>query len=360
MPLMQTIKNVVGWEEGTQNKNVGSLLDVVERNRISIIGTGGAGKTTYATLIVKAAERKASKSKNSNYPFKVIVQEGSSNLYDDLARIRAGYFPPKTQAFKTINIEPGLTLEWQQVALDGKVPLWTKRVHLPICDLAGEDIVQMINKVKEVRTLQQAAQTNVEKLVKFINQSSGYIIVIKATRGQGLGLETEAEATNVAGMSSYADANLARIITSIIQHKHNNPNTSPPIKGMAIVVTAWDGLDAVAKRISAITGQPFDPTDEKISQQSLEKFVYACFPSTHAAITSLGLKNTQYFPSFILTEKDSNGKEICWPGTNMPKIKRKDIFEPGTNWEDNVNTIYDSEFWSFKLIDWLQAYASLG
>lgn len=361
MSFWKTVANTIGYQSNNTDQKVGALLDAqAERNRISIIGTGGAGKTTYATLLVKAAERKASKSKNTDYPFKVIVEEGNSNLYGDLAAIRAGHFPPKTGAFKTMNIEPGLTLEWQQLTLGGKMPLWTKRVNVPICDLAGEDIVQLIDKVKEVRTLQQAAASNVEKLMKFVNQSSGYIITIKATRGQGLGLETENEATSVKGMSEYSDANLARIVSSIIKYKHANPHSSPPIRGIAIVVTAWDALDPVAKQISAITGQRFDPTDVNISQESLEKFVYACFPSTHAAITSLGLRNTRYFPSYILTEKDSNGKEICWEGTNSPKIKRKEIFEPGTNWEDNVNTIYDSEFWSYQALDWLQEFATLG
>ncbi|MCK9556394.1 hypothetical protein M0R36_11390, partial [bacterium] len=163
--------------------------------------------------------------------------------------------------------------------------------------------------------------------------------------------------TGIDGLSIYSDANLARIVKGIVKFKRQNSN-SPKLRNLAIVVTAWDGLAPVAKQISQITGQPFDPLDTKLSAECLDKFVYAFYPSTHAAIHSLGLSNIRYFPSFFEVERDSAGNPICWDGGNSPKIKRPEIFDRGRNWEDNVNTIKSSEFWFFKELDWLQELAN--
>jgi hypothetical protein len=113
----------------------------------------------------------------------------------------------------------------------------------------------------------------------------------------------------------------------------------------------------VADQISTITGKKFDPTDIRISQESLDKFVYMCFPSTHAGLTSLGITNIRYYPSFFEIERDSMGKPVCWEGTDSPKICKPDIFEPGKPFEDNVNTVKNSEFWFFKELDLLQELA---
>jgi hypothetical protein len=118
------------------------------------------------------------------------------------------------------------------------------------------------------------------------------------------------------------------------------------------------------KEIEAVTGEPFDPLNDNISQASLDKLVYACFPSTHATIASLGLKNVQYFPSYCLVERDANDKPLLWeeePGLGTPRIKLRDIFNnPDSKWEDNVNAIMDSEKSTFKVLDWLQEFATLG
>lgn len=356
----QEILNTLGVDT-SRTQSILQAPGAYAKNRIALIGTTGAGKSAHVAGLVKSAERRASTTANTTYPFKCLILENQSNIIEDVARLREGRFPPKTPAQQQFAAEAGLLLEWQHTGKVGpfETPLWTKKVQIPICDLAGEDLSQLINQVQQATNLGQIARDRVGHLLNYVHNADGYIIIIKATRARGLGKVLEEEITSVAGTSKYADANLVRILYSIINHKRSNP--SRPIKGIAVVITAWDGLAPVAKEIEAITGTPFNPLDTNIGQNDLEKFVYACFPSTHAAIKSLGLKNIQYFPSFFEVERNSAGAPVCWedePGS--PKIRRADLFDKSRPWQDNANTIIDSEYWFFRELDWLQQFATLG
>lgn len=363
MSWTQTFKDLIGYEPPQKNSQVGNLLDAqTDKNQITMIGTMGAGKSSHIAGLIKTADRKVSTSRDTEYPFRYIIDEGSSNIIHDVSALRNGHFPPKTGASKRSYMEPGVTFEWEhRTFVGGKaITLSKKRARMPILDLAGEDLVRLIDKVKEARTLDSLSTLdaeNAERITNKVNQSAGLMLIIKATRAQGLGFELEKEPCDINGMSIYSDANLARMVNGIIRYKHQHPE-SPPLRKIFVVITAWDGLAPVAKKISQITGTPFDPLEDRISSESLDKFVYAFFPSTHAAITSLGL-NVQYFPSFFLVERDSKGEPICWDGTASPKIKRIDLFDPSRKWEDNANTIYDSEKWFFKELDALQDFATL-
>jgi hypothetical protein len=355
-------KDAIGWEDKPKNQNIGDLLDVQpDQNRITIIGTIGSGKSAYLAGTLITADRKVSKSRGTDHPFRYYLREGSGNIEHDKSALRAGHFPPKTGALKMSSIEQRVTFEWAHVRyVAGKeITLSKRQADMPICDLAGEDLCQLIEKVNQTRTLQGAALITEQRVLNIVTQSAGLVIIIKATRAQGLGVELEKEPTTIDGLSIYSDANYKRMIDGIVKFKRLNPN-SPPLRGVAIVVTAWDGLAPVAEKISLITNKKFDPLDTKISQESLDKFLYMCYPSTHAALTSLHIKNIRYFPSFFEIEKDSNGRPVCWEGTTSPKIMRKEIFDPKQNFEDNVNSIETSEFWFDKFIDWQQEFATLG
>jgi len=357
-----TLKDIIGYENPTpqtQNK-MGDLLDIeADKNLLTMIGTMGAGKSAHLAGLLIAADRKVSKSKDTEYPFRYFVDEGSSNIENDKSALRAGHFPPKTGLMKASTVEPAATFEWAHVKmLAGRsVTLSKTQAKMSIADMAGEDLVNLIEKVNRTRTLQQAQQVNMNKSINLVCNSSALMLIIKATRAQGLDIELEPEPTGIDGLSIYSDANLARIVKGIVKFKRQNPN-SPKLRNLAIVVTAWDGLAPVAKQISQITGQPFDPLDTKISAECLDRFVYAFYPSTHATIHSLGLSNIRYFPSFFEVERNSKGEPINWEGTQSPKIKRPEIFNRSRSWEDNVNTVLSSEYWFFKELDWLQELAN--
>lgn len=365
MSLMQEIYNIVGVSPQQEISSATPIHLYPVKNRISLLGTTASGKSAHIGGLVKAAERRVSKTANTDYPFRCLILEGSTNIIDDVARLRAGHFPPKTEAYQQFASEAGLLLEWRHTMKLGpiKQTLWTKRLQVPICDLAGEDLAQVIRQVRHKGALGEMARNQVRQLISYVRQSDGYIVVIKATRAQGLGelFEPEPEVGDPkkTGLSKYPDANLVRMLYDIINYKHEHPER--PIKGVSVVVTAWDGLAPVAKEIEQITGNTFDPLNLNIGQRDIEKFIYACFPSTHAAIKSLGIPNVQYFPSFFEIERNEQKQPICWEDEpNSPKIKRANIIDPDRPWEDNVNTVIDSEYWFFKELDWLQQFATLG
>jgi len=358
----QTLKDAIGWENpAKQNQqNMGDLLDIeTSKNLLTMVGTMGAGKSAHLGGLLIAADRKVSKSRLTEYPFRYFIDEGSSNIENDKSALRAGHFPPKTGLMKSSTVEPAATFEWAHVKyLAGReIALSKSQAKMSIADMAGEDLVNLIEQVNRTRTLQQASKINMDRSINLVCNSSALMLIIKATRAQGLEIELEKEPTGIDGLSIYSDANLTRIVKGIIRFKRQNPN-SPKLRNLAIIVTAWDGLAPVAQQISQITGQPFDPLDTKLSAECLDKFVYAFYPSTHATIHSLGLSNIHYFPSFFEVERDSKGNPINWDGTGTPKIRRPEIFDRNRNWEDNVNTIISSEFWFFKELDWLQELAA--
>ncbi len=366
-----TFKDIIGYEDASNQNSqskMGDLLDVeVGQNQLTMIGTMGAGKSAHLGGLLIAADRKVSKSRGTEYPFRYFIEEGSSNIENDKSALRAGHFPPKTGLMKQSTVEPAATFEWAHVkSLAGReITLSKRQAKMSIADMAGEDLVNLIERVNRTRTLQQASRINMDRSINLVCNSSALMLIIKATRAQGLDIELEKEPIGIDGLSIYSDANLTRIVKGVVKFKRENPY-SPKLRNLAIVVTAWDGLAPVAKQISQITGQPFDPLhvprdnpeDLRKSADSLDKFVYAFYPSTHATIHSLGLSNIRYFPSFFEVERDSKGDPICWDGGNSPKIKRPEIFDRSRNWEDNVNTIKSSEFWFFKELDWLQELAA--
>lgn len=356
---MGTWREILGIESAPKpTANLGDLMDTEASSGITMVGTMGAGKSAHLAGLLIAADRKVSKSENTDNPFRYYLREGSGNTEHDKSALRDGHFPPKTGALKSSTIQQRITFEWvHKTNFAGKeFVLSRKQSDMPICDLAGEDLCLLIEKVNSMRTLEQAAQLNANRIINMIVQSSGLMIIIKATRAQGLGIELEKEPVGIDGLSIYGDANMKRMINGVVRFKKQNRD-SPPLRGIAVVVTAWDGLAPVAEKISMITGKKFDPTDTKISQESLNKFVYMCYPSTHAALVSLGLNNVRYFPSFFEVERDADNKPICWEGTNSPKICKPDIFEPGKAFEDNVNSIKSSEYWFFQELEWLQQFA---
>ena len=321
--VWNSLKDAIGWEDPTpqQKNNIGDLLDVeVGQNRLTMIGTMGAGKSAHLAGLLIAADRRVSKSRGTEYPFRYFLDEGSSNIENDKSALRAGHFPPKTGLLKASTVEPAATFEWSHVKhLGGReITLSRTQAKMSIADMAGEDLVNLIEQVNRTRTLQQASRINMNKSINLVCNSSALMLIIKATRAQGLDIELEKEPTGIDGLSIYSDANLARVVKGVVRFKRDNPQ-SPKLRNLGIVVTAWDGLAPVAKQISQITGQPFDPLyvprnnpqDLAKSAECLDKFVYAFYPSTHATIHSLGLSNIRYFPSFFEVERDADRNPIC-------------------------------------------------
>ena len=351
---LQELMNIVGMDAHHESSTATPIHLFPVKNRISGIGTTKAGKSAHFAGLVKAAEKQVAKTKGSDYPFFCQILENTSNILEDVARLRDGHFPDKTDAYQQFAAEAGLLLEWEhrvKVPLLGSRKLWTKRLQVPICDLAGEDLAQIIRQVRAAGIIGNETRSRVRQLISYVRQSDGYIIIIKATRARGLGKVMEEEVGK--GLSKYADANLVRMIYDILTYKALHPER--PVKGVAVVITAWDRLAPVAKQIG------FDPLSPTVGQRDIEHFVEAAFPSTYAAITSMRVPNIRYFPSFFETEKNEKGEELCWQDEpDSPRIKKVNIHDPQYEWYDNVGAIKDSEKFFFDELNWLREFAMLG
>ena len=359
---MSFLKDIL-WEKKSGNQNVGAIMNAgTSEGGITLIGTKGAGKSALLASLLIAADRRVSKSRGTEYPFIYSIDEGTGDIENSKSAMRAGHFPPKTGKMGISTVEPCATFNYKHIKmLPGGIPfkVYDKTVKSVMADLAGEDLINLIERVNKARTLADAERIPSDRAITMVCKSNAILIIAKATRIQGLdGVELEKEPTDETGMSIYSDANMKRMIQGIVKFKSQN-SSFPPLNHVGVVITAWDGLAPIAEQISRITGEPFNPLDTKVSAVSLDKFMRAFYPSTHAAITSLGLTDIRYFPSFIELEK-VNGKPVSWDPSNPYdyKIKRKDLFDRTQNWEDNANSIYVSEFWLNKILDWFAELAS--
>ena len=320
------------------------------KNRISMVGTVGAGKSTVVAGIVMTAEKLVAEDPN----FYCRVIEGSSNIHQDVSNLRDGHFPKKTTAFESFATEAGLLMEWERKIAG--INAGVKRLQVPLCDVAGEDLAQMIRQVRAAGALGDIAKQAVRNLIAYVRESDGFIITIKATRAKGLfpkgeQLETETDKK----LSQDPDVNLVRLLEDLINYKMTH--RSRPIKGVAVVITAWDRLkhSGVSDKIG------FDILNPILGQNDLDKFVRACFPAVYAAVKSLRIPNVKYFPSFFETEIDENGDPKHWPGeTNSPIIKAREtqVGTPDEWWRD-LRQISYNEKGNIDLINWLKPFAAM-
>jgi hypothetical protein len=358
MSFLRKILDTVGIVQTNSyaDEKSGAILDSdVGQDLIAFLATQRAGKTTHSSGLLACIQYKASGSAKTDRKFRYYLDEGGARILHQIGELRAGHFPPATTAGKRVSVKPGFTLEWETPTLFGSRVTAKRQVKSKLLDLAGEDLVKLLSSVSNARNFEQASQIKIDdELINTVNQATALFVIIKATRAEGLPI-SEPEPTNIEGMSTHSDANLAGMINAILTFKHNN-HYSPRLKRFYIVVTACDELFPIAKTIEQITGRPFNPLDPKISSESLESFVRAFFPSTHSTICSMQIK-TRYFPSFFELERDSRGQPVPWTeGGKDWKIKRGNIFDT-PDWENNVNRPKFSEYWFNQEIDALEDLA---
>lgn len=310
-----------------------------------MIGTVGSGKSTVVGGIVMTAETLVADLEN----FYCQVLENTSDIHQDVSDLRDGHFPRKTAPFGAFATEAGLLMEWERKALGVKIG--TKRLQVPICDVAGEDLAQMIKQVRAVGPLGNIQKQAVRNLIAYVRDSDGFIITVKATRAKGLfpegrQLETEQDKK----LSRDPDVNLVRILEDLMNYKATH--RSRPIKGIAVIITAWDMLKTEAERIG------FDILNPIVGQSDLQNFVKGCFPAVFAAIKSLRIPNVAYFPSFFEVETREDGSVQKWQQDGAPKIKqRQSTYGSPDEWWRDLRKVSYSESSFVSLIQWLRQFA---
>jgi hypothetical protein len=356
MSLTERAKNFLGWESTQDNSKVASILDrKVHKKTIVAIGTMRAGKTTHFAGLGATAQYKASESVKTENRFRVIIKEAQSNLLDDIAELRCGHFPEATKVTASNTVKPAYAFEWEDPTFFGNKFNVIRQADMPVIDFAGEQLVQLMDKMKAVKTVEQGMQIEgVDQLTSTVNQCSALLPIINAERAEGLPIfKPEPQ---IKGMSKHPDVNLQRMLSPIIEYKHDNRQYTPALERIGIVITACDVLFPIAQTIESFTGRPFRPLDPEYSQDSLNTFMKAFFPGTHSLIASLNI-NVQYFPSYFELEK-INGQIQYWDAEKtQPKIKRGNIFD-SPDWEHNVNRPKFTEYWFNREIEWLKEFAT--
>ena len=271
------------------------------KTRFSMLGTVGSGKSTIASLIVVTTQ-----TLSSDMPdFYCRVVENTSQIIGDASRIRSGMFPEKTTAYNTYAAEAGLLLRWAGMWGD-------KKVQIPICDIAGEDIQHMIQRFsknlgEDFGTVNYNAAAN---LVAYVKDSDGFVVVVPASKAvikRGGQVEKES-----AELHFDPDVNLHRILNEVVIHKEQSRGR--PIKGIAVIISKWDLIQPFAESMGL----------DVYTAQGLRDFMDVEFPATSQLIKSLGMADkVQYFPSYVDLERDNEGNPKQW-GNGSPMIKIRD------------------------------------
>lgn len=363
MGVIDRAKNLM-WDSKPKNySSRGSLLDANVKSKTAVVvGTMRAGKTTHIAALGKVAQYKASDSANSESKFRVIIDEGATNILDDIAELSSGHFPEATPIREKSIVNQGFKFEWEDPTFLSSRFNAKYQAVMPVLDYAGEQLVGLIKQVQKAKTIEQMMAINggTDQLTTTINNASALIIVINAERAEGLPIFVPEPWQKIAGMSKHPDVNIHRIVFPILKYKHDTRQYSPPLEKIFIVITACDRLFPIAKLIAARTNRPFDPVpadgDPRKSNASLNMFMKAFFPQTHSLIASLNV-NVQYFPSYFELEGADKGNIQYWDDEKtQPKIKRGNMFDT-PDWEHNHNRPKFTEYWYNLEIDSLKEFA---
>lgn len=299
--------------------------------RFALVGTTGAGKTTVADLILLTMHTMSQRENT----FTCRVLEGTSDIEEGVSKLRMGHFPDKTKPYQQSVIEAGFLLEY--------VGLWgTKKLHVPIVDVAGEDVTSMIkHKPGYAPTTEDWNQSL--KLVQDVRNADGFVMCLPASRALVHHRDVQIE-RETGDLPIDPDVNLKRILSAIIDYKE--ASHAKPIKAIACIITKWDLIMPYAAKWGMDIQEP--------TGVGLQNFMNICFPSTSMALKSSHVKNIQFFPSFVQTEIDpQSGKEKTWEDSS-PKIKVK----PPNEWLTYGRVPEYSAYSYRNLINFLKTFAA--
>lgn len=303
------------------------------KTRFSMLGTVGSGKTTISALIVLTAQTLSSRMPE----FQCRVLETTSGILEGTSNLRRGRFPPKTYARTSYAYESGLLIKWQGTFRE-------KNIHIPICDLAGEDIQLMIQQFKGMYDPQKSSYGAMTNVINYVKDSDGFILCVPASKallfdGEQESLEDEPADLNFdQHVTSDPDVNLYRILSEVITHKEMT--RGKPIKGIAVVITKWDLLAPYAINMGM---DIYDP-----SGAGLKRFMDTCFSSTSMLLKNYGLDKVEFFPSYVQVERDDvDGSVKKWRDqSDRIRVIR----------EKRMPEYAESSY--VRLIEWLKTFAT--
>jgi len=294
------------------------------KTRFSMIGTVGSGKSAVVAGIVLTSMTKSADNKG----FRCRVLENETNIIEDVSNLRQGRFPQKTPAHQAYVPEAGLLAYYP-----GMFGLSDKKVQIPICDLAGEDIQYSIRSHRRRNPLDPASFQINMRLIEHLKKSDGYILVVPASRALLFQNNMQIEEGSPE-LSKDPDVNLHRILSEMITYKERVRGKR--IKGIAVIITKWDLIMPFAEDIGMDVYTP----------EGLEFFMKRCFPGTSMELKAYGLNKVRFFPSYFQAMRRKDLSVIKWPD-NSDRIDMHDLRMPKYS-EDSY----------MQLFEWLKGFAT--
>jgi len=291
------------------------------KTRFAMIGTVGAGKTTIGANLLITAHTKSDDEPN----FYCRVIEYKSNIRVAASNLRRGIFPPKTVPTGNSTYESGLELRWKGV-------FGEKYVHIPIIDVAGEDLQYMLESYNVGNPQQHINYLRLKDLIQYIKESEGFIIALPAPRAYIGNTQIEAEPEDLA---ADPDVNLSRLLEQIINYKRQNRGT--PIRFIAVVITKYDIFQDYAVKNNM----------NLYEAGGIDNFMRTFFPDTNMQLKYLRDKGlVKFYPSYVSLEYDEDKNVQKWnaPGTpyhNTPIIARDPKKNKPKYAESSYMTLFD-------------------
>jgi GTPase SAR1 family protein len=260
--------------------------------RFALLGTVGSGKSTVAAGIILTAQYLSA----DDPTFYGQVIESNSDIIMDTSLLKRGYFPSKTAAYQNYAVESGLVLIWTQLG-----GLRERKIQIPICDIAGEDVQQMIRQTRAVLSPQDYNAN--QQLLTYIKQADGFLICVPASRAlmftDDAQLEREPSSDDLV---SDPDVPVSRILQDIINYKSSSGGKN--IKAIGVVVTKSDLMNPFAERLGI----------DLYTEEGLRDFLDNYFAQTSMTLKRYVDKaNVRFFASHFQVMKNKDGKVKKWP-----------------------------------------------
>jgi len=267
--------------------------------RISVLGVRRSGKSTFIggwhiRLIDKALKGELKYRVHEYRSYGLEEDTRISGQRTAAAEMREGKFPLPTPQ--------GLAFEADMSIRFPKRFGGEKTVHIPLIDVAGEDVAQSIEHISSGQWNIPAMNPIDRQLYNKIFRATGIILVMSAA---GV-TELEGQPEN---LFPIADVNLSHIVERVLDYKAKEAKEIP-IKAMACILTKYD---AVAERLLA---QGMD----LMSAQGRDKFMTKFLPETYSILGWYGLSKCLFLPTWVDLQYDGAG-QVVW---NPPDKQGRD------------------------------------
>jgi len=296
--------------------------------RFAMVGTVGAGKTTECAKMLVTAHTRSEDDPN----FFCRLVEHKSNLRVSASNLRKGVFPPKTLPMGKTTQEAGLQIIRKSM-------FGEKRLHIPVMDVAGEDIQYMLEDYDDNEPDDTPNWHRIKELLEYLKNSQGFIFVLPAPRAFIGREQLEQEPEDLA---ADPDVNVSRLLEQILNYKQLHHGNA--IRAIAIIISKYDLCQDYCIKNEM----------DLYTESGMRQFMKVYFPDTNMQLKFLQQKGlVRFFPSHVDLKRDQNRTPLLW---NAPGQAHNG--SPVIEVDPRTRRPKYSENASMALFDYLEQFAS--